>query len=113
MKGDLIIRALEASDRPEWTRLWTAYLAFYKTILSTDVYDSSFARLTSDAPHEYNGLIAILNGTPVGLAHYVFHRDMWTVEDTCYMMDLFVDPDCKTRSNIGPQKRLHIAVVAE
>ncbi len=22
-------------------------------------------------------------------------------------------PDCKTRSNIGPQKRLHIAVVAE
>ncbi len=24
-----------------------------------------------------------------------------------------VDPMCKTRSNIGPQKRLHIAVVAE
>ncbi|WP_371225619.1 GNAT family N-acetyltransferase [Roseovarius sp. 2305UL8-3] len=92
MSRDLIIRPLEASDRAEWTRLWTAYLAFYKTTLTPEVFDSSFARLMSDAANEYKGLIAVLDCTPVGLAHYLFHRDMWTVEDTCYMMDLFVDP---------------------
>jgi len=95
MSVDLIIRPIEASDRPEWTRLWTAYLTFYKTALPPEVYDSSFARLISDDPHEYCGLIAILDGTPVGLAHYLFHRDMWSIEDTCYMMDLFVDPDIR------------------
>ncbi|MGB3278516.1 MAG: GNAT family N-acetyltransferase [Pseudorhodobacter sp.] len=92
MPEDIRIRPLEKSDWPEWKRLWTAYLDFYETSVSDEVYEVSFARLLSDAPGEYKCLIAEMGGKPVGLAHFLYHRFMWTVEDTCYLMDLFADP---------------------
>jgi GNAT superfamily N-acetyltransferase len=88
----LTIRPLRATDRADWARLWTGYLAFYETVLPQGIYDISFARLMSDAAHEYRGLIAERGGVAVGLAHYLFHRDMWCVANTCYLQDLFVDP---------------------
>ena len=88
----LVIRPIRAGDRAEWGRLWTAYLTFYETVLPQEVYDGSFARLLSDAAHDYNGLIALQDGQAVGLAHYLFHRDMWSVQNICYLQDLFVDP---------------------
>ena len=88
----LTIRPLQPQDRADWARLWTDYLAFYVTVLAQDIYDSSFAPLMSDGAHEDPGLIACRGGKAVGLAHYLFHRDMWCVENTCYLQDLFVDP---------------------
>jgi GNAT superfamily N-acetyltransferase len=95
MPEDIRIRPLEESDWPEWQRLWTAYLDFYETSVSDEVYKVSFARLLSDAAGEYKCLIAEIAGKPVGLAHFLYHRFMWTVEDTCYLMDLFTDPDVR------------------
>ncbi|MCF6433501.1 GNAT family N-acetyltransferase [Leisingera sp. MMG026] len=92
MTNLLTIRAVEQSDRESWDRLWTGYLTFYKATLPARIYDSSFARLLSADAREYSGLIAELNGEAVGIAHYLLHRDMWSVEDTCYLQDLFVDP---------------------
>lgn len=89
----LSIRQITAEDRDAWQRLWTAYLDFYESSVPAAVYESSFARLLSGDPHEYSGLIAEVDGEPVGLAHYLLHRDMWMVENTCYLMDLFVDPN--------------------
>ncbi|MEM6577112.1 MAG: GNAT family N-acetyltransferase [Pseudomonadota bacterium] len=92
MPPDLIIRPLLSSDLARWDSLWTQYLAFYETTLPPDVHETAFTRLLSDSPHEFRGLIAERDGEPIGLAHYLFHRTLWSVEDTCYLMDLFVDP---------------------
>jgi len=88
----LTIRPLAATDRPEWTRLWTDYLAFYDTTLPAEVYDSTFARLLGDDPQDYGGLLAVQDGQPVGLAHYLIHRHGWKIENTCYLQDLYADP---------------------
>ncbi len=87
------VRPLVAADRPEWARLWTAYLAFYETTRPPEMFDLAFKRLLSDAPNTYAGLIAEVNGTPAGLAHYVFHAHGWQAQDICYLQDLYVDPD--------------------
>lgn len=92
---NLTIRPLAASDEAEWRRLWTSYLEFYETTVSEEVYQTAFSRLICEEAGEFHGLIAELGGKPVGLTHYLFHRYLWTVEDTCYLMDLFVDPDIR------------------
>ena len=87
----LVIRPLTATDEPDWRRLWRLYLAFYETDLPETTYASTFARLISAAKDEYQGVLALQGGTPVGLAHYLFHRTCWGVEDTCYLQDLYAD----------------------
>lgn len=95
MPEAVTIRPLKAQDQPEWRRLWTAYLDFYETSVSEEVYAIAFARLLSDDDREFKGLIAEVGDTPVGLAHFLYHRSLWTVEDTCYLMDLFSDPNMR------------------
>lgn len=92
---DLIIRPLEAGDEQDWCRLWKAYLAFYETELPEEIYRLTWARLLSGLPHEYSGLIAIREGKPVGLAHYLFHRSCWLENNACYLQDLYADPDVR------------------
>ena len=93
MAVDLKIRPLGREDNNEWRQLWTAYLDFYGVTLAEEVYETSFERLLADASGEYQGLVAELDGKLVGLAHFLFHRFMWSVEDTCYLMDLFCAPE--------------------
>lgn len=47
------------------------------------------------ADHEYAGFLAVLDGRPVGLAHYLFHRSCWHENSICYVQDLFADPDVR------------------
>ena len=91
MPTEITIRPLTAADHANWRRLWTSYLDFYETSVPEEVYDTSFARLLSPNAGEYQCLIAEMDGKPVGLAHFLYHRFMWTVADTCYLMDLFTD----------------------
>ncbi|MBI1217401.1 MAG: GNAT family N-acetyltransferase [Rhodobacteraceae bacterium] len=91
----LTIRPLVASDEAEWRRLWTAYLVFYESTVSEEVYRSSFARMLSGDDHEFHGLIAEVDGRPVGLVHYLFHRHGWRVENVCYLQDLYADPEVR------------------
>ena len=95
--NDLIIRPLSASDEAEWRRLWTAYLEYYETSVPEEVYVSTFARLLGDDPLDFNGLVAELDGKLVGLTHYLFHRHGWKIENTCYLQDLFADPEVRGR----------------
>ncbi|WEZ82138.1 GNAT family N-acetyltransferase [Rhizobium sp. 32-5/1] len=92
MSGNLEIRPVQASDEQDWRRLWTAYLDFYETTLPEDIYTLTFSRLLSGDINEYAGLLAILDGRPVGLAHILFHRSCWHRNSICYLQDLFADP---------------------
>ena len=89
------VRPLRRPDRAVWGRLWTDYLAFYDTTLGEDVFDTYFERLLGDDPQDYHGLIAEVDGAPVGLTHYLFHRHGWKIENTCYLQDLYADPDVR------------------
>lgn len=88
----VVIRPLAAADRPQWARLWEAYLAFYDTSVSEAVYASSFDRLIDPEVRDYHGLVAEQDGQIIGLAHYIFHRHGWKIEDVCYLQDLFTIP---------------------
>lgn len=75
--------------------MWCAYLAYYETTRPPEIYNLYFDRLLGDDPQDYNGLLAEVDGKPVGLTHYLFHRHGWSVENTCYLQDLFVDPGAR------------------
>ena len=90
--SDLVIRPIVAADEPEWRQLWTGYLEFYKSEVPELVYTSTFARLLGDEPYDPSGLLAVLDGRPVGLVHYFFHRHCWRIDNVCYLQDLFADP---------------------
>jgi GNAT superfamily N-acetyltransferase len=88
----LSIRPLQAEDEAVWKTLWGAYLDFYGASLPPEVFDATFARLISGARSEPHGLLALLDGVPVGLTHYILHRTCWKVEEVCYLQDLFTAP---------------------
>ena len=92
---DLMIRPIRVQDRPVWGQLWTGYLSYYKTVLPEEVYATTFARLLSGAAGEFRGLLAVRNGVPVGLVHYLFHPGSWSAGDACYLQDLFTLPQAR------------------
>ncbi|MEM7471424.1 MAG: GNAT family N-acetyltransferase [Pseudomonadota bacterium] len=89
------IRPLERADKAEWARLWEAYLAFYEISRPTEIYNVYFERLLGSDPQDYSGLIALQDGRAIGLTHYLFHRHGWSVENCCYLQDLYVDRDIR------------------
>lgn len=91
----ITIRPVRAEDEAEWRVLWTGYLEFYETSVPEDVYQSTFARLLSDDPHEFHGLVAEQGGKLIGLTHYLFHRHAWKIENVVYLQDLFVSKDAR------------------
>jgi len=93
--SDLRIRPITRADQADWRRLWTGYLDYYETSVPEDVYQTSFDRLLGDDAQDFHGLIAEINGKPVGLVHYLFHRHMWKAENVCYLQDLYADPACR------------------
>ena len=103
------IRPVAQDDHADWRRMWTAYLEFYETSVTEDVYDALWSRLLSNDPQEFNGLIAEVDGKPAGLTHYLFHRHGWKVENCCYLQDLYADPDVR---GIGVGRALIEAVYA-
>ncbi|MEM9782593.1 MAG: GNAT family N-acetyltransferase [Pseudomonadota bacterium] len=89
------IRPLERGDRAQWAALWEGYLAFYKTSVTPEVYETYFERLLGDDPRDFHGLVAELDGSLIGLTHYLFHRHGWRIEDVIYLQDLFVTPEAR------------------
>lgn len=96
-KDELHIRPLEPGDEADWRRLWTGYLEYYESTVPEVVYQTTFERLLSGQENEYRCLLALVGDTPVGLAHFLFHRSCWSVENKCYLQDLFVDPAYRSK----------------
>jgi GNAT superfamily N-acetyltransferase len=104
------VRPIEKADHDEWKRLWTGYLEFYETSVPDAVYRTTWRRLFEDGEFEPNGFVAVLDGKPVGLVHYIFHRTCWSEKNNCYLQDLYADPDVR---GTGIGRALIEAVYAE
>ncbi|WP_299962230.1 GNAT family N-acetyltransferase [uncultured Roseobacter sp.] len=89
------VRPLRQEDKPQWSSLWTAYLAFYETTRPPEIFDLYFERLLGDDPQDFNALVAEEDGKLLGLTHYVFHRHGWSEENVCYLQDLYADPEVR------------------
>ena len=82
------ITPLRANDRDAWQPLAVGYNAFYERVLPDATYDRTWQRLME--ANELRGLAARLDGRVVGIAHYLFHANVW-FDEVCYLADLFVD----------------------
>jgi len=89
------IRALRPEDRDAWRQLWAAYLKFYDSSVSDEVYDTTFQRLIGEDPQDYTCLVAEIDGALVGLTHFLFHRHNWRVENVVYLQDLYAAPEAR------------------
>lgn len=89
-------RPILPTDEPAWRVLWGAYLDFYETVLPEEVQAASFSRLTDPGVLDYHGLIAEdAEGRPMGVAHYIFHRHGWRLEEVTYLQELYVAPEAR------------------
>lgn len=91
----ITIRPLTRDDHDSWRSLWTAYLTFYETVLPDTTTDVLFERLLGDDPRDFTCLLAVADHRPVGLVHYVFHRNSWVTDEVCYLQDLYVAPETR------------------
>lgn len=91
------IRPLHTRDGEAWRRLWTAYLEFYGSEVSEEIYATTLSRLLDSSRPQQNALVAANGDELVGLAHYIFHPHNWRLEEVCYLQDLYVDPDHRGR----------------
>lgn len=88
------ISLLTESDRAEWEVLARGHHAHFGTEMGDDSYERTWRRLLD--VEQVRGIVARLEGRPVGVAHYLFHASIWYV-GKCYLADLFVDPEVRRR----------------
>lgn len=104
----LTIRPVDAADEPQWRVLWRSYLAFYDTELPNDTYRETFRRMLAGDSGMF-GLLALAGDEPLGLVHFLNHRNFWKPGDTCYLQDLFTTPEARGK---GVARALMQAVFA-
>jgi len=83
------IRPVSAADQTHWLALWQPYLRFYETELAQEVADSTWKRLL-DPAEPTNAALAWENDRAVGMVNFIYHRSNWSIENACYLQDLYV-----------------------
>ena len=101
------IGPLGPDDRGDWEILARGYKTFYETVEPDAAYGETWQRLLDG--EVIHGIGARIDGTLVGIAHYLFHATVWT-GDTCYLQDLFVDEAARGR---GAARALIVHVAAD
>jgi GNAT superfamily N-acetyltransferase len=90
----LTIRQAQPGDRERWGELFRAYGVFYETTFSDAVLDGVWAWIV-DADHVLDALVAEIDGTVIGFAHYRSMPDTFSAGTEWYLDDLFVDPESR------------------
>jgi len=79
------ISILQESDYEDWAELWRQYLEFYKTVLPETQYMNTWSRIRDKSGEFYAFVIRDDGGRLVGLAHYLFHANLWSSKPSCYL----------------------------
>lgn len=92
----VLIRNAAPADRQAWLHLWRGYLAFYEAPLEEAVTAMTWNRIIDPMSPVFTRL-AVADGAVAGFATCILHPRTWTVEPTCYLEDLFVDPQRRSQ----------------
>jgi GNAT superfamily N-acetyltransferase len=103
---EMPIKTLTTDDHDAWLPLWRGYQAFYQVDIPQAVTDGTWSRML-DPSEPVHGALGLLDGRPVGLVHFLFHRSTWTIGDVCYLQDLFVAPDARGQG-VGEKLIAHV-----
>lgn len=82
------IRFITPTDFDQWNPLWEGYNHFYERTLPLEVTKTTWSRFL-DSNEPVHAMVAVKEGQLVGLVHYLFHRSTSTIEQNCYLQDLF------------------------
>lgn len=88
------IRMTEAKDEMRWRELWAGYLKFYRSELPNDVTTNTWKRILDPASN-IDALVATRDGQVIGICNYLFHDSTWSNQQSCYLQDLYVDPNAR------------------
>ncbi len=105
------LRSVGAHDHAAWRSLWQAYLRFYQTELADEIYLSTWQRLL-DPSEPTHSTLAWVDGKAVGLVNFIYHRTNWSIQNSCYLQDLYVDSE-QRGLGIGRQLIEHVYATAK
>jgi GNAT superfamily N-acetyltransferase len=86
----MLIRPVAAADFEDWLVLWRLYQEFYRVEIPHQSTLVVWGRLL-DRAEPMDGALAFHEERCAGLVHYVRHRSCWSIGDSCYLNDLFVE----------------------
>ena len=107
---EVAIRPVAEEFRADWRRLYDGYAAFYRRPMDDRIAGTVWGWLT-DPSHELEGVLAHLDGRPVGLAHYRRMPSPLRGADIGFLDDLFVE-EAARGGRIGERLFAHLAAVA-
>lgn len=79
-----------------WRELYRGYATFYRREL-TDAHAATVWGWLRDPGHELEGRLALVDGRPVGLAHFRRMPSPLRGADIGFLDDLFVDPEVRAK----------------
>jgi GNAT superfamily N-acetyltransferase len=89
MMSSIEISPLRDSERSRWNELWNAYQRFYDIKLPPAVSDSTWQRIHDGRIHGLGARDAA--DRLIGIVHFLYHEDTWSLARACYLQDLYVD----------------------
>ncbi len=102
----LEIRAVTPADQAAWLPLWQGYLAFYRSELPAATSAMTWQRFL-DPGEPTHAALAWRDGQAVGLVQWIFQRSNWSIENSCYLQDLFVAAEARA-TGIGRRLIEHV-----
>lgn len=109
--SNVTLRPVTLEDHAAWLPLWQAYLRFYQTTLAEEVTANTWQRLLDPSEPTHSAL-AWVDGKAVGMVNYIYHRSNWSIENSCYLQDLYVDGE-QRGLGIGRQLIEHVYATAK
>ncbi|WP_153774176.1 GNAT family N-acetyltransferase [Pseudomonas sp. MNR3A] len=109
--SNVTLRPVTLEDHAAWLPLWQAYLRFYQTTLAEEVTANTWQRLLDPSEPTHSAL-AWVDGKAVGMVNYIYHRSNWSIENSCYLQDLYVEGE-QRGLGIGRQLIEHVYAAAK
>lgn len=91
----IVIRKPEIDDFEDWRPLWEGYLRFYEHPVERSQVIGLWDRIMQENPELFCFVAANEDGKLLGIVHYLYHANTWTIRPKCYLQDLFVDPTAR------------------